>query len=164
MSPEQTPPPGEKTSQQKRSAALPQTIGARVRELRLSRGWSQQRLAEMAGLCKDAITRVERGHRKPRLDTLSRIATAVGFPLTKLVDFDEAVPHEPATDERTRLLLRLVGELDPRLLDAVITFVRSLVRLSLAKCSRPVLAGGARSSDSSEGPGSSPPGSSLDGA
>jgi transcriptional regulator with XRE-family HTH domain len=129
MSPDEATPPGKETAQQEGSAAPLETLGARVRELRLARGWSQQRLADETGLCKDAVTRIERGTRKPRLETLKQIAAAVGLPLTKLIDFDETAPQERASDSHAQLLQRLLDDLDPQLTEAVITFVRSLVRV-----------------------------------
>jgi transcriptional regulator with XRE-family HTH domain len=52
---------------------LSDAIASRVRELRLAKGWSQERLADETGLSKDAVSRIERGDRGPRLDTLERI-------------------------------------------------------------------------------------------
>lgn len=146
-------PPGEDTSDLGRNAAPSEPIGARVRELRLARGWSQQRLADETGLCKDAISRIERGSRKPRLETLNQIAEAIGFPLTKLVDFQEAVPHRKANASRARLLQRLLDELDPRFLEAVIPFIRALVRIAPERRSWPLQAGGRRSPESREARG-----------
>lgn len=57
-------------------------VAMRVRELREARGWSQRELAAAAGLSQDGVSRIERGGRSPRLDTLEEIATALGVPLT----------------------------------------------------------------------------------
>lgn len=58
----------------------PQTpIGRRLRTLRLERGWSQEKLAEVSDLTRDTIARIERGcHHTPRLITIELLADALG--------------------------------------------------------------------------------------
>lgn len=107
---------------------LPDAIAARVRELRVARGWSQDQMANEAGLSKDAVSRIERGDRSPRLDTLQRIGAAVGVSLPKLVDFGETLTLTRSYNHRRRSLQRLLDQLDPPLVAVVITLVRGLVR------------------------------------
>ncbi len=52
-------------------------VGGQLRRLRLERGLSQERLAEAAGLSRDAVARIERGDRAPRVATLSALAEAL---------------------------------------------------------------------------------------
>jgi transcriptional regulator with XRE-family HTH domain len=42
-------------------------------------------LAELAGMDRQAINRIEQAHTSPRLDTMFRIADALGVPLRDLV-------------------------------------------------------------------------------
>ncbi|WP_199572787.1 helix-turn-helix domain-containing protein [Streptomyces murinus] len=60
-------------------------VGARIRDVRLHANLSQERLAENAGLDRQAINRIEQGHASPLLDNLIRIADALGIPLADLV-------------------------------------------------------------------------------
>lgn len=46
---------------------------------------SQEKLAERAGMDRQAINRIEQGHQSPLLDNLIRIADALGVPLADLV-------------------------------------------------------------------------------
>jgi transcriptional regulator with XRE-family HTH domain len=46
---------------------------------------TQERLAELAGLDRQAVNRIEQGHASPLLDTLILLADAVGVPLADLV-------------------------------------------------------------------------------
>jgi ribosome-binding protein aMBF1 (putative translation factor) len=48
---------------------------------RLKRGWSQSELAEAIGSRQPVISRLERGESNPSLQTLSRIAKALGVSL-----------------------------------------------------------------------------------
>jgi transcriptional regulator with XRE-family HTH domain len=49
-----------------------------VRDARRSAGISQRELAQRAGLQQPAVSRIERGHVSPRLDTLDQILRACG--------------------------------------------------------------------------------------
>lgn len=61
-------------------------FGDRLRELRKERGWTQERLAEAAGMDRSFIADVERGARFPGLDTCWRLADGLGIGLGELFD------------------------------------------------------------------------------
>lgn len=52
-------------------------VGNRIRALRLDRSLTQERLAERAGLDRQAVNRIEGGLASPRLDSLFLIAGAL---------------------------------------------------------------------------------------
>jgi transcriptional regulator with XRE-family HTH domain len=54
------------------------TFGQRLARERQVRGFSQDTLAAAAGLHRDAICKIERGKRSPKLDTLVVIARVLG--------------------------------------------------------------------------------------
>ncbi|NEB05350.1 helix-turn-helix transcriptional regulator [Streptomyces sp. SID13726] len=56
-------------------------LGDCIRELRRERRISQQKLAGMAGLERQAINRIEQGHQTPYMDTVIRIAAALDVEL-----------------------------------------------------------------------------------
>lgn len=60
-------------------------FGYRVKEIRERLGWSQEKLAERARLDTTYISGIERGHRNPGLNTLNRVARALGTPLPALL-------------------------------------------------------------------------------
>ncbi|MFF5670242.1 helix-turn-helix transcriptional regulator [Streptomyces hygroscopicus] len=60
-------------------------VGNRIRELRLWRNLSQERLAERCGVDRQTVNRIEMGHQAATIDTLIRIAQALAVPLTDLV-------------------------------------------------------------------------------
>jgi transcriptional regulator with XRE-family HTH domain len=103
-------------------------VPARVRELRRRKGWSQEKLAEESGLSKDAVSRIERGDREPRLDTIEQIANAVGIPLSKLFDFGEPAPRASARDEQIRSLDRSLSLVEQWLADALVDAVRRIAQ------------------------------------
>lgn len=53
-------------------------FGRRVRELRTARGWTQDSLAEKAGLDRTYIGGIERGERNVALLNIFRLADALG--------------------------------------------------------------------------------------
>ena len=64
-------------------------LGEGVRAIRTQLGWSQEKLAEAAGLHRSYISQLERGHRNPTLDVLVRLASALDTKLSVLVAYCE---------------------------------------------------------------------------
>jgi len=60
-------------------------VAERVVELRIRRNFSQEALAQKARINRVTLARLERALHPPRLDTLERIAAALGVPLHQLV-------------------------------------------------------------------------------
>ena len=54
--------------------------------MRSTRKLSQERLAELAGMDRQAINRIEQGHQAALVDNLFRIAWALDVPLADLVE------------------------------------------------------------------------------
>ena len=49
-------------------------FGKNLKELRVAKGFSQQKLGEILGFCNQTISFWESGSREPDLDTLKKIA------------------------------------------------------------------------------------------
>ncbi len=56
-----------------------------LKALRQARGLSQENLSSIAGLDRTYISMLERGKRKPSLETIEKIATALGMKSWELV-------------------------------------------------------------------------------
>lgn len=61
------------------------TFGANLKALRSGRGFSQRRLAQLAGVHVTYISRLERGEAAPGLDLLDQLARALALPLAQLL-------------------------------------------------------------------------------
>lgn len=78
-------------------------LGKRVKELRLSNGYSQEYLADESQLNLRTIQRIESGTVVPRGDTLSRLASALKVSPDELLDWSKQ------EDKGQLLLLNLSG-------------------------------------------------------
>jgi len=61
-------------------------VGANIRAQRERRRWTQERLADEAGLSLREVGRAERGARDLRISTVAKFARALGVTASKLTD------------------------------------------------------------------------------
>lgn len=61
-------------------------FGKRLKELRIEKGLSQQKLGEIFGFCNQTVSFWESGRREPDLDTLLSIAHYFNVPLEELLE------------------------------------------------------------------------------
>jgi transcriptional regulator with XRE-family HTH domain len=80
-------------------------IGERIRALREKQGLTQGDLEERCGLLRCYTSRVENGHTVPSLETVEKIARALGMPLYQVFYDGEKPPAIEAvtTDGRRKL-------------------------------------------------------------
>ena len=67
---------------------LQQKIGNRIRELRESKGISQQNLAAICDFEKANMSRIETGRTNPTISTLYKISQALETTISDLVDVE----------------------------------------------------------------------------
>jgi molybdate-binding protein/DNA-binding XRE family transcriptional regulator len=98
------------------STAGPGLGGAKLRVLRQARGYSQQQLAGMAGVSRQAVSAVEAGHSDPSLRVALALASALGVTVEELfgpgipAPVVGARPVAPLGGEGARVTLAQVGE------------------------------------------------------
>lgn len=61
-------------------------LAGNMKRLRKERGWSQEALADEAGLDRTYISGIERVVRNPTISVVERIATALGCQMGDLLD------------------------------------------------------------------------------
>jgi putative molybdopterin biosynthesis protein len=99
-----------------RVTETPGTTGTRLRLARQARGFSQQQLAGMAGVSRQAVSAVESGHSDPSLRVALALARALGMTVEELFGPGElaqpvpAVPVAPLTGDLVRVALAPVGD------------------------------------------------------
>lgn len=75
----------------------PKMLGERIRAWRLRRGMTQPELARKAGVSRGYVSELEHGHYpRPGLDTITRIADALGF--ASIAEFEKASVMQPLLD------------------------------------------------------------------
>ena len=79
-------------------------IGDKLKTLRVQKNLSQGDIEKRSGLLRCYISRVENVHTIPSVDTLEKMARALGVPLYRLFTDDEHVkkPNIPAEAIRSR--------------------------------------------------------------
>lgn len=70
-----------------KTSKLHREFGARVQELRLSRGLTQEDLAEAVGVDRSYMGFIERGEKNATLDKIGKIAAALHVSLFELFKF-----------------------------------------------------------------------------
>jgi transcriptional regulator with XRE-family HTH domain len=60
------------------------SIGTRIIQLRNQKGLTQQELGDRTGLAPSYVSRIENRHLEPRPHTLSKIALALGVPISEI--------------------------------------------------------------------------------
>ncbi len=73
----------------RRASTIGSQLGQRIRDRRKRLSFTQEELAEKAGIGGSYLSMIERGQRTPHVETLARIAFALGIALSQLfIDAD----------------------------------------------------------------------------
>ena len=73
----------------KKQGEIQASLGLRIRSLRQKKGVTQQELGELAGLNYKFLGEIERGLQNPTIQTIYKIAKALGTDLCEVVRIDE---------------------------------------------------------------------------
>jgi transcriptional regulator with XRE-family HTH domain len=87
-------------------AKLIKALGKEIRRGRKALGWSQEKLAEKAGISFKYVSKIELGFSKPSVTILNRIAVALKTSPNDLLDF--RLPGESSPDPKI-LFEKLLG-------------------------------------------------------
>ena len=63
-------------------------VGRNIRRLRLEKGLTQERFADVSGFAQQYLSDLERGRRNPTIVTLFEIASALQVPPSVLIEDD----------------------------------------------------------------------------
>lgn len=103
------------------------TLGARVREIRKIRGYTQEELAEIVDMSRNAISNLERNENNngkpgdPRLSTVYKISQALNVPPAALLPAVGEKPEFICVDESLPVDVRWPSKHDEVLFDAPLT-------------------------------------------
>lgn len=107
-------------------------VGQRLRELRESRGLSQERLGNLVALAGPTISRYESGNTQINADDLPSLASALGVHPCDFFesDDDDAIPAGPRGVRMLDDILAQRMGLAPHEVQAVVTIVEAMARRS----------------------------------
>ena len=88
-------------------------IGARIKRCRLALRMNKAQLASKAGLTRPAITYYENRNTKPTLQSLRKLADALGVSVDYLIGLKKE-PKDGPEDFKIQLLFKNIEELDER--------------------------------------------------
>ncbi len=104
---------------------LAKIVGQRIRSYRAQRGFSQEKLAELADYHPTYIGQLERGEKNATLESISRVAAALNIPLSTLLEnlgitdsAEQNIPREcydfllTKTPKEQKRLFKILTEID----------------------------------------------------
>jgi len=101
-----------------------QLLGARIKELRKTKGFSQDTLAERVGIDSKHLSRLEVGGGFPSLDTLERLGEVLGVELREFFEF----VHQNDPKELKSALTSLTRQLTEDQVRIAVRVLRAIVR------------------------------------
>lgn len=113
------------------------TFGENLRELRKSRGYSQDKFAKVIGSNQVNVSAWEIGTRMPSLATITHIADTFRIPVSSLIsiadsniedDYVKEIADVLQRDARVRMLFDKVRYMTSEDLDVVVSVVNGLAR------------------------------------
>lgn len=102
-----------------------QLLGVRIKELRKTRGLSQEQLSGKIDIDPKHLSRIESGRSFPSLDTLEKLANALQV---EVKDFFEFAHEAKNTRELKEIINNLLKEVDDEQLRLAVKVLRALVR------------------------------------
>lgn len=103
-------------------------VGARIRYLRQQRELSQEKLALEAGINPAFLGHLERGLKSPTIDTLAKIASALGITLSELVDIEADNDENNAVTDKINLSLKNLSTEDAARVAHIVSEITKLNR------------------------------------
>ena len=82
-------------------------IGRRIRRQRIKLGFTQERLAELAGISLSFLGHIERGTRKLSVDTLYKIAQGLQCSADELLGIDAPRDSSSLSEELSDIIIAL---------------------------------------------------------
>lgn len=88
---------------------LSKQLGERIRMFRLNRGLSQEKLGEKSDLNTSFIGQIERGGKKPTIESLEKIVKALDITFKELFAFEQEISKSQDTSFAEKIAFELNG-------------------------------------------------------
>lgn len=106
---------------------LVKMVGERIREIRISKGWTQEELGEKAHLQYSYIGGVERGSRNISLSTLEKIMDALEVSPNEMFQFKNITIEKKEKKEVIKILESLLMERKPEEVRMIHTVTKEIL-------------------------------------
>lgn len=83
---------------------LPKIVGLKIKEIRKSKGWTQEQLAEIASIHYSYIGGIERGERNISLETLQKIIDALEVSAVELFPANTTILKNEVLKEHIEMI------------------------------------------------------------
>jgi transcriptional regulator with XRE-family HTH domain len=101
-------------------------VSERIRELRNTRGLSQEQLANKANLNTSFIGAIERDVKKPTVDTLDKIITALDISVQDFFNFEIDLSKNETSDDLNKLIY-IVKDLNEKDQETIYNLVKQII-------------------------------------
>lgn len=88
---------------------MSEKFGIRLRECRISRGLSQEQLALRANINVSFLGQIERGTKKPTIDTIDKLLSALDITFTSFFDFETPAANDVGSEIVDKIVYELQG-------------------------------------------------------
>jgi len=104
-------------------------VGAAIRRLRVSQNMTQERLAFLAGIAPETVSRLERSQNEPSLEMLAKLAQALGVTIGELTrgGSGKSPSAEPLLRPGEAVVLAVLQDLDDQRLNEVVRGLQLLL-------------------------------------
>ena len=102
--------------------SLKQKFGKRVKELRKSKGITQEQIAELINIEPPNVSKMENGLHFPQPDKIEKIAKALGVSIQELFDFEHLADRKFLVD----YIISSIESFDNKKLELIYKFVYNL--------------------------------------
>lgn len=110
---------------------ITQKTAQQIKCFRTQKGLSQETLAHLAGLNPAFLGHIERSLKCPTVDTLNKIASALGMTLSELLDFDGGEEAEGSKDRKARAVQKidfLIHGLSPQEIEEIAEIIAAIIK------------------------------------
>lgn len=103
---------------------IEQMIGKRIRSIRKAKGYTQEQLAERAGLSSKYLSRIELGKENPTLNVFISISSGLGIEPIDIFN----IQHEEENIEKLRKIIReLLKEANQEKLKLTVKLIKAVL-------------------------------------
>ena len=97
-------------------------FGKRIRELRKSKGLTQEQVAEIISIEPPNFSKMENGMHFPQPDKIEKLANALGVDVYELFEFE----HKKSKQELLKFVKNYIEDCDIKILELIYKFIQNL--------------------------------------